>query len=448
MVAVLNRWVAYTQRSQIKAPNNVVQDGLRLLQERCNERQWKQLALQLLMSDYIAPLLKEGNTEWEAPLVKKALSEPSLQQFSQERLKLYQRYHDYDVLPETARTVLAGMVAMSEGHLDAALSNRLYNYVSTLAPQDYNEEIRCFMSKFLKTDLTAEAHLQMINALFVWPYEHGFWLSYWEILQAMLLRLSTQELEQALRLLSFWFDLSPEQLARPYVTHRFFLTLRQNLRTAQVLPEFQQAIVNIETKATIYAWYPCIQELLVTQRGGILSSSIEFVKQVQKFLPGQKGVEEIPEHVRKLNEEVSALLGKGTICEQHVQHLTALYPLQPREQFWATYWEQFVQLLLSHDADHIMECFSFWFDESFHHLQGQEAYIAQSFFIGLPQVCEIAKRSDGVNFRKTAQLISACYVKAKQEQQPHYDWYPSIQPFLIERTSPKQRLPLWLRPPR
>ena len=433
-VNVLNRWIPYTQHTQIKPPDSIVQHGLPLLQQQCNKQQWKQLAIEFLTSDYVAPLL----AQWEEAVATEAFSELSFQQFSQDHLKLYQRYHNYALLSDTTRTVLMGMVAMSEGRLDMSLSNRLHHYLSTLTAQSYYREICAFMSKFLTTDLAEEAHTQMIAGLFTWDYQDRFWRSYWGTWWNMFTQLATQELERAIRLLSFWFALSPTQFTSQYVIHQFFLTLRQNVGDAQALPGFQQAVTNIETKASMYGWYPAIQELFAVQKSSLLLTGQGLVKQVQKRLRGQKGEEEALEQLRKFNKDVGSLLIKGKLLERHLAHIATLCTKQSRELFWSMYREHVAALLLSKDIDHIVELFSFWFDESFAQV-GHEPYIAQSFFIGLPQVFEAAKKAHGVNFRETAQLLEARYTQARQEEQQRYGWYPLVQPFLVEQPLSERR---------
>lgn len=430
-VSVLDRWVAYAQQSGLKDPASLVQQAVDSLRQQYGNEQWRTLALDLLMAEHVAPLLAER----EATLASDAFSGLSFQHFSQHHLKLYRRYADFPALPERTRLILAGMVAMAQGQLDPELIARLHSYISTQPPEDYYTQVSSYLGHFLKANPSEESHRLMINAFFTWQYADRFWFAYWQVLWSMLTKLTTQELELVMRLFAFWFNLLPTQLDQYYVVHHFFLTLRQNITYAQTLPGFQEAITNIQVKADIYPWYPALQELFFSQKGGLLSTGQEWVRQqMQKRLRGQKGEEETTE--RQFKEALAALFTKDALREQHQAKLRYLYAQQSRESFWVAYREQIVLLLLAGDVDSLMECFSFWFENSFDVLGG-EPYIAQSFFIGLPQILELARKTHSGAFRKTAQQIEARNKAAPEG--PRYGWYPLVQPYFTDQQGSERR---------
>jgi len=386
-IEVICRWVTYTTgRPAIKAPADILSDGLALLKGQCNPRQWKVLMADVLMQDELLPLLGPK----EEMLVKEVLSELSLQEFSAKRVTLYKRYKDHHSLPSRSKDVLAGMVAMADSHLDGEVVTRLYDYVSGLASEErYAEEIRCFINVFFEAHITEEEHLRMLSALFVSKYQERFWFSYWEKMYALLTRLLTNDLERSVRLFSFWFVLVPNQFSRPdqhYVVHQFFLNLQRDMNSAQqILPNYSKALDNLVGKTSSYTWYPLIQELLQVRQRGFARRGQEWVKFVQKKFPLQKSNEQAQELERKLSIEIGSLLAKGAIREQHIHNLRSLYQKASRELFWTFYEEHLMRVLSTADVEHILQVFSFWFDESFQYL-GQEPYIAQEFFIRLPAI--------------------------------------------------------------
>lgn len=433
-VAVIGRWVVYTKKhTQIKDPASVVIEGLKYLKR--NPSQWKMLIADLLMNDEIVPLLAQREDE----LVQEVLCDLRLQQFSQEHIELYKRYKDSPSLSTTSRDILAGMVAMSDGHLDGALAQRLYTYVSRLTQEMYYTEIHSFMTEFLKAAITKEDFALMISAFFVEGNGNIFYQSYWNTLIAMRIQLSTNEFEGLIRQLSLWFALSPDKFAQPdqcYALQQFFLTLRQQMSAIQKLSDatFLRVLDNTNSQAALYAaWYPLIQELLQVRKKSSVLRGPGWMKSMQKHLLGLKGDEKVHEQERELNREVDLLLQKGAVREQHIGRLAVLCTGSSRTQFWAAYEEKLIQVLTANDAEHMVEIFSFWFDESFKYVR-QEPYIAQDFFIKLPEIFEAAHKEHEDNFRKTAQLFIAHCSKAVQQGQ-QYNWYLLIHPFLVRQQS-------------
>ncbi len=113
----------------------------------------------------------------------------------------------------------------------------------------------------------------------------------------------------------------------------------------------------------------------------------EWMKFVQKKIPAQKIDEQAQEFMRTASNEVSSLLTKGMVREQHIQNLPTIYSRLGHELFWTLYTKQFIQLLTAKDIERVLEVYTFWFNESFNHI-GQEPYIAQEFFIKVSQVFE------------------------------------------------------------
>lgn len=436
-IQVIFRWVTYTRHSAIKSPGSIVNEGLDSLKHQCNNRQWRDLILDVLVNADLLPLLGQR----EDTLVQEAFSELTLQRFSREHVELYKRYKDHPALTVKGKNILAGMLAMANARLDVSVARRLYEYVSELtSPEVYSGEIDHFMTIFLDADVTEEDHLLMMGALFVWKYEERFWLSYWKKVHVMLTRLLTYDLERAIRLFSYWFAFLPGKVARLdqcYVAHQFFLGLQQHMYNGQNLPDYSKAIANLAGKASSYPWYPLIQEMFQVRRQGFVEKGQEWVKSVHKRLSTQKVNEQAQEAEHKFSSEIGLLLVKGAAREQHIQNMATLYSGSSHEAFWAVYKEHLIQILIAADIDLVLEVFSFWFDESFNYL-GREPYIAQGFFIRLPQIFETARKEHENDFYKTAELvISRCSQPASRGE--GYLWYVLIHPFFLEALSTRRK---------
>jgi hypothetical protein len=74
--------------------------------------------------------------------------------------------------------------------------------------------------------------------------------------------------------------------------------------------------------------------------------------------------------------------------DEHLKMLSATYVQRYSDCFWALYWERLTKVALdrSRTADFIATL-GFWFDHGLNHFVGQP-YLAQEFFMGLPEVLE------------------------------------------------------------
>jgi hypothetical protein len=416
----IGKWIAYIQRTGLCEPAALVARGLQSLYKQCNSKQWKMVARQALIDPQLSPFLDQ----WEARLLKDALSQISLSQFKLEHIPLYQRYHQCPTLSGRSRIIINAMLAMHNRHLSPQLTEELYDYISSLPCESYQTELTSFCNEFFTEQLSDDDHLQMLSAFFVWKYEDIFWLIYWE-------KLCVQPSEVMARLFAFWFTLLPMRLPHMYVTQSFLLLLRQNLQYYQKIPDFQKAL----NKQADSPWYAAIQESVLVRKSALLTMGQDLMKQVQKRLSNQKGEDETEEQKRRLSVEISKLFEKGRIREMHLSILMRTYQRHSPEQFWEVYKERLIQLLLGHNAEHVLELLSFWFDESFN-VFGFKPYIAQCFFIGLPQVFDLARKENEADLRKTSQKIAAHVMQVNS----HCSWYPLVDQFFPEQQTTEQRL--------
>jgi len=157
------------------------------------------------------------------------------------------------------------------------------------------------------------------------------------------------------------------------------------------------------------------------------------VKQVQKRLPSQKADDEAEEQRRRLQDATYRLFEKGRIRDMHLSMLMRTYQRYQPVQFWEVYKALLIQLPLSKETEHIFEFFSFWFNESFASLAHQP-FIAQSFFIGLPQIFELAYKENESDLRKMSLRLHT-YV---EQAHTSCDWYALVHSFLPTQQTTEQ----------
>ena len=419
MLSVIKKWISYVQQTELREPEVLVAQGLTQLHTRCNDEQWGAIARECLLDTQIAQALGS----WKARLFADAFAQISLSQFLPEHLPLYEMYRHHPELTGRSRCILNAILAMHERHLDAQLTAQLYEYSSSLPSHTYEQELTTFCNQFFTEQMSNEDHFQLLSAFFNWPHVQIFWQIYWE-------RLCALPTEAIGGLLAFWFSLRPMQLHQTYVAHDFLLQLQQNLHHYQKMPDFQKSL----TKFAATPWYSAIQESNVTRKIAILTIGQDLVKQFQKRLPNQKENDEVEEQKRLFQNAINKLFEKDAISENHRSILMRVYQKYTPDQFWEAYKERLVQLLLSQQGALTLEFFSFWFDEAFTSF-GSRPYLAQSFFIGLAQVFEIARKENEAQLRHTAQRMQYYVSRSNQA----YAWFGLIERFFPEEHITEQR---------
>lgn len=423
MLPTIRKWVTYARLSHLREPSVLIDQGLGELRKHYQSEpaQWSMVARQCLVDPQLAPSLGQ----WETHLLKDALSTLSLSQFEPEHLSLYQQYHNHTALPARSRAIINGLLVMHDHHLNAELAQELYQYAASLSDEEYDRECRSFCDSFFTGQLSDDDHFHLLAAFFVWDHAETFWRIYWE-------KVCVQSAESMAHLLGFWFTPHPMRLAQPYVTQAFLLSLQQNLHFYQEknFPDFQK----IMGRMARYPWYTAIQESTLSRKNALLVVGQDLMKRVQKRLPSQKTDDEAEEQRRQLQHEARRLFEKGRIRERHLDMLMRTYQTYRPAQFWEIYKERLIQLLLSTDAEHALEFFSFWFDESFSCFADQP-FVAQSFFVGLPQIFELACKENERDLHKMLMNMD----KRVGNKNIFYNWYFLIHYLFIEQKTSKQR---------
>lgn len=425
-VGRLKEWVAYVRQEQSEEPARFLQQAIAYAQQWYPQEQWRRFALNLLLEEELTPLLGA----WEAALVRSLFEQVTFKDFQREHVRLYRLYAASSLLPAKARTVLAGMLAMSGEHVPEKGLQQLRQYFRDLSEIAYRQELTTFLSAFLYTEQQQELHARLIDALFQPARAGAFWSIYWNTLWAMLNKLSADELDRTLRILDFWFASSSELLLVTYTMQSFFLFLPTNLTLLQTRAEYREIVSNLESRASLYSWYAVFREVLSQPKGNLLTAGQEWVKNKWKQLSRGRGEEEKAEQQRSLNTAIVALFTRGEISAQHRANLAKLYRKIAREQFWPLYQEQLTQLILGDDIHHLLELLQFWFVEAggaFAEGRGNFSLI-QGFFISFAQSVELACKTGEARFTSCVQAVLT--LSQKQNMQAIYAWYPLFQEFL------------------
>jgi GTPase-associated protein 1 len=424
-LAMIERWKEHASNNHYPT-TQLITRGVGQLKEICSPQQWHELAPKILESHILSAL----QPEIESELVQEVMRGLTLSESSPWNLELYKKYQGYPSLSDDTKLVIAAILAMSSGELNKSLSKQLHQRMKKLSLAMYQVETKRFVVEFFKHPITKEAHKLMISAFFLWDYHIYFWHYYWRTLIMMLA--STSQAKRAVELLSFWFTMQPDVfLPQRYLLQDFFLEMPSMLYEIRQMSDFQKAVQALSTLATEQPWYPLIQDFFSERRNIFLAVSQavgqNVMTQFQKFrskerVEQQKQEREIQEP--GIETQVSKLFdGKHTRI-LHQRHIQTLYSLHQREQFWRLYWQQFGKFLLSCESDYALDLFSFWFNDT-SNLFEQVPYIAQDFFIALPQTLEMMQKERG--FRDASQRIQGAALKRGSA------WFTLIQPFFTQQ---------------
>ena len=420
-LAKIEEWDDHVKRRQYKP--EFITYALNQLRNSCNQQQRVVLADQVLSSHRLAPLSPEA----EGIFVQDMMSMVSLSKFSEQNVDLYNKYQDYEALPNEKKVVLRGILAMQSGYLDEEAVLQLRQHFGNVTENVYHAETKRFIADFCnaRKDIARKHHLYMLNALFTWKYPDTFWQLYTEMLLSKLIdpRMTIQFIE----LLSFWFRVLPEELKPKYVVQDFFFRLPSVLEQAKNEQRSAKGLREFHIQAAKKEWYPSVQELSM-ERKGVLNTIGQSIIHVPKHFAGQGNDKEIQEREahereareRKYSARISALFDRKKARVYHEDLIPQLY--QNRELFWSYYWGKFVKEVVVQDADLTLELLSFWFDEAYTTELGQVPFVVQDFFLGLARALEWARKERG--FRENASRIHSSAMQVKEKS---YPWYGLVQ---------------------
>lgn len=423
---VLEHWIDHARRQRMSILPQLQEAGFervhRITQKR-NPALLPKLATEILISPILAPL----PAQWENYFIGQALSQVSLSSFTQSDVEMCRKYRNREGIPPEIRTVMDGLLAMSDGELNKELAGRLRQRFERLPPAQYQQEAASFIQAFLRLCKTSEVHRMMVNTMFLgWNHMEMFWYPYWETLTGLLVH----QPEQAFGLLTFWFATYPEEFSNPYTLHYFFLKLPEKLEAARSVRGFQEGARVIQTLASRQKanWYPLVQDYFFGSKNVIVSVGQGLASQMKRLTSSEEAKAQAEKEQQKraaYSVRIGTLFEGKRIGLSHKQ-VSEIYEWSEREIFWSAYWEHFKNTLASKNAEQALEAMSFWFDDSFEVLK-RVPFIPVEFFLSLYNGLDEARKDRG--FRENARNIFS-----KVDRQPNdYSWFGLVEPYFAEQ---------------
>lgn len=414
---VLERWSKHMKSLQLPREALLFSFGLPRLEKQCSPKEWDALSHQILLSNELKPL----PANIEEKLISSISSVSSINAFTSDKIELYSKYHDNQLLAETSQTIFAASLAMVNGHLDANLVPRLHEYLVSLPQEKYLAEIRRFIAEFLCRGITSDDHSAMVSALFIPEFNKHFWEVYWNNLSQFLSNPS--QIQHSLDLLSFWFTVSPHRdrsLWQQYIIQIFFLNLPGRFSQLRQSQGFKVLASVINDPAKPRNWYSSIQPYFSN------SKRVTFPTFISRFSRNHTTHERMS-FPKITGEAIAKLFEDETLQKEHITYTINYFNYLQRQQFWTYYWANVTELLtrdhpkdtVQQDAALVLKLLSFWFDESFIPL-GEIPFVVQDFFLGLPRV--LYKARETKQFRELASVINV--ISASNREQ--YRWYANI----------------------
>lgn len=411
--ALIKEWLEHARQNgyDVKKLKDV---GLNALKNKCNSQQWHDFAYELLTSSSFDPLPTEIHKQL-VRMVLPTLSLPRMLKFQPEDFALCKKYYGSDEISEDTRTSLATVVAAQEGTMDQALAERIKQQVRILLPHEYIPGIHIFIPQFLQHGITPAAHRFMISAFFTrsFGYNVVFWQAYLKAWMQIFLQPATTP--KAIEFLDFWFNVSPEKSPeKSYIVQEFFLRLPAACEELQKSQGFDTAVKVFHKAAAEQRWYFIVK--------GFFPVKAAMITRIKQFVAPQPEATNEPDEQEK-NEVatfVALLFERGDEKKNHRQILKN-YLIKDYALFWDYYRKNFISLFLR-DQNQTLDLLSFWFDESFEHLNDMN-YLPQAFFFHLSAM--LGEVSGQQNFPAIAQSIEAIIARRKAP----YPWYALLNNF-------------------
>jgi len=413
-------WIAHAKRQHLDV-STLQHTGLETLEEYYPSAM-QDLSVRLLQSQELAPL----PLDWEERLLHHALATVSFATTTHATLDLYHHYQQRVRFEPEVEVVMHGLQAIESGELSEKLATELGQYFSHSGQA---QEYAHFVPAFLAACQSDQAHGYLVRELFTcWEQQELFWQPYWQELTTLLT--GREGADQALKLLNFWFVVSPTSLqACPYTCHYVLLNLAHYLGQARKQKGFLEMARYAQEQQGQWTWYPLLQEYLAPPQSA-LGQATRKIAAVSKLF--QRSSEEAKAQKGREAGERTALQGQiRLLCQgrhprkAHLETFRRIYQKAERSLFWEIYLEQVKTLLYAEQSEELFELLAFWFNDAFEHFDTQ-ALIPRQFFLALSEVLEQAR--DDRRFRAAARLIRA---RGSREQERH-PWFQLIAPFVAE----------------
>jgi hypothetical protein len=419
----LKAWIVHAKRQHLDIPT-LQHTGLETLEEYYPTAM-QELSVRLLQSQELAPL----PLDWEERLLQRAMAAVSFATTPPATLDLYYHYQERVRFEPEVEVVMHGLQAMQSGELSEQLALQLGQYFAQPGCQLAHEYAH-FIPAFLATCQTDRSHGYLVREVFLhWEQQDLFWGPYWDELTTLLT--GREGASQALKLLNFWFVVTPTFFTTcTYTWHYVFLHLPHYLGEARKQKGFLEVARYAQEKQNQWKWYPLLQEYLAPPQSALGQATRKIVAVSKLF---QRSSEEEKYQKGREAGERAALQGQVRLLfhgrhlrQAHMEKFRQIYQDADRSMFWEVYLEQIKTLLYAERDAELFELLAFWFNDAFDHFHSQ-ALIPQHFFLQLSALLQQAR--DDRRFRAAARLLRA---RGSKEQEKH-PWFHLIAPFVAEQ---------------
>lgn len=261
LIPLLETWVHHT-REKAELQTQVASQGLRLFWARASSSQRYLLAERALASRKLSPHLDDRTTK---TLLSYYLTDFELKSLDRQAIGLVERFAARSDLKPDQRAAMEGALALSLGYFRERSTPRIRQWLSKMDPRQYAEAAEQLVARFFRPGASTEMHIDMLQATYAHNHHQDFWTIYWDHFRTMLL--DPGRVDQALRILSFWFDDSLPVLSdQRYLGPTFFLQLPGILEEVSQSKEFKRSALLFKQEAHRFAWYPLIQEFLTVDK--------------------------------------------------------------------------------------------------------------------------------------------------------------------------------------
>jgi hypothetical protein len=418
-------WIAHAHRQRLDVLT-LQQTGLETLEEYYPTAM-QELSVKILQSQELAPL----PPAWQTRFLHLAMSGVSFATTTRATLELFQHYQQDVQFEAEVEVVMHGLQAMESGELTEQLALHLAHYFSQPQRQRHlAREYARFVPAFLATCRSDRAHGYLVRELFTqWEQQELFWEPYWD--ELMILLTGREGANQALKLLNFWFVVSPTFFTTcAYTWHYVFLNLPHYLDQARKQKGFLAVARDLQETQQQWPWFPLLQEHLAPPQSAVGQASRKIAAVSKLFQrssddeKSQRGRE--ADERMALQGQMRLLVHDRHLRKAHLEKFRKIYQHAERRMFWEVYLEQIKILLYTEESDELFELLAFWFNDACDHFHTQ-ALIPQQFFLELAGLLEQAR--DDRRFRMAGQKIRA---RGSAEAEK-YPWFHLIAPFVAEQ---------------
>lgn len=254
LVTHIEKWLQYLDKYPQLHPDWLA-NNLDWIWDTLSLTEKVSMAERSLLSSVIKPHLDE---DWQKRLLKASLSQlTTFELLNKQARELYESYISYQELTAEERGLIGGSLALTTRNFYDKSVVEVQHFMSRLDAGTYRQEAEKLVQRFFAPEINLNAHLDMLQATYIYKYERIFWEIYWAYFKQLLL--DPRRAIEAVALMSFWFEESlPIFSEQPYLGPTFFIELSFALEDLKKAKEFKRAAAQFDSLASKHAWYSLI----------------------------------------------------------------------------------------------------------------------------------------------------------------------------------------------